>query len=182
MTGDLGGTNCRLQLVRMNKINSEMEIIKAEKFKSTDFSKFIDILKLFISDVPAEAYPVKAAFATPGQVINGELSMQNIKWPPIVIKEIIQELKVVDVVIINDCVAIGHGILALGHQDVYNINKEAEGTPNQLKSVIIPGTGVGESLLVPNEEGQYRVWPNEGSHSTFGPVTTLQSEYLEYYK
>ena len=183
LTGDLGGTNCRLQLVRINKDSPDMQFIKEEKYKSTDFPRFIDILKLFLSDILEENYPKKAVFGTPGQVINGSLSMQNIKqWPPIVVKDLIEELKVENVIILNDCVAIGHGILALGPDDIYNINKEAKGEEGKIKAVIIPGTGVGQTLLVPNDLGVYRVWPNEGSHSTFGPVNTLQSEYLEYYK
>lgn len=38
------------------------------------------------------------------------------------------------------------------------------------KAVLGPGTGLGEAQLFWDEvQGGYRVWPSEGSHSSFAP-------------
>lgn len=80
----------------------------------------------------------------------------------------------------NDFEANAYGTLKLQPTDFVKLN-EAKGIDNKIKSVIGPGTGLGECMLIPTGE-RYYVWPGEGGHSAFSPINELECEFMLYLK
>ena len=57
--------------------------------------------------------------------------------------------------------------------------REAAGESRQVKAVIGPGSGLGMSLLIPdNGSGRWQVLPSEGGHSDLAPGNHLEQEVL----
>jgi glucokinase len=88
------------------------------------------------------------------------------------------ELKLSDVVLMNDLGATGHSIEHLCPEEYCVLNA---GTPEQggTRALLAAGTGLGQSILV-WDGARYRVVPSEGGHSDFAPHTEQQIELLRY--
>jgi glucokinase len=86
--------------------------------------------------------------------------------------------------IINDFVAQGYGCLTLQEHEVREL------TPGSFKMVdpmgpkacVGAGTGLGQCLLTPDEEGRYRCFPSEGGHVEWAPRTDLEVKMWKYLK
>ena len=94
-------------------------------------------------------------------------------WPKSDGFELAKALKFDSFVYINDFTAAGYGVCTLKKSDVTLLGSSSTGAPLQegarsVKVVMGPGTGLGQGILVKNEEdGQYEPYPSEGGHVDF---------------
>jgi glucokinase len=77
----------------------------------------------------------------------------------------------------NDFEAVGHGIASLQPSELETL-QAGEPNPAMPRAVIGAGTGLGQAILVPENDG-WRVLPTEGGHVDFAPQTTTQQLLLE---
>ncbi|EWM29239.1 glucokinase [Nannochloropsis gaditana] len=88
------------------------------------------------------------------------------------------------VVLINDFVAQGYGLLTVDRTDTKEVHvlQDASPEPGAPIATIGAGTGLGECFLTPGEDGYYVAYPSEGGHAEFPPRTETEFQLLEFLK
>jgi glucokinase len=178
LAGDVGGTKCNLALFSENGGN--LTSVFKQRFASKDFAQF----DLIVREFSLQAAPhlanerVRAAgFGVAGPVIENRVRATNLPWT-VDAAVLASELKLSDVVLMNDLGATGHSIEHLCPEEYCVLNA---GTPEHggTRALLAAGTGLGQSILV-WDGARYRVVPSEGGHSDFAPHTEQQIELLRY--
>ena len=117
-----------------------------------------------------------ACLGVAGPVIKGAVKATNLPW--VVEARSLQEaLGLRKVVLLNDLVAIAHGIPLLRERDCETLNVGRKQKGNA--ALIAAGTGLGMALLFWDGE-QYIPSPSEGGHVEFGPTNALELGLLRY--
>jgi glucokinase len=178
LAGDVGGTKCNLAL--FSEKNGKLTSVFKQRFASKDFAQF----DLIVREFSLQAAPhitrdrVRAAgFGVAGPVINNRVRATNLPWT-VDAATLASELKLPDVVLMNDLGATGHSIEHLAPEEYCILNP---GKPEHggTRALLAAGTGLGQSILV-WDGGRYRVVPSEGGHSDFAPHTEQQIELLRF--
>ena len=178
LAGDVGGTKCNLAL--FSEKDGKLSAVYKQRFASKDFAQF----DLIVREFSRQAAPhlanetVRAAgFGVAGPVINNRVRATNLPWT-VDASILASELKLADVVLMNDLGATGHSIEHLTPEEYCVLNPgqpEYGGT----RALLAAGTGLGQSILV-WDGARYRVVPSEGGHSDFAPHTEQQIELLRF--
>jgi glucokinase len=180
LAGDVGGTKCNLAL--FSEKDGKLTSVFKQRFASKEFAQFGRIVKEFSRQAApylAGERIEAAGFGVAGPVIRNRVRATNLPWV-VDTENLVDELKVRQVVVLNDLGATGHSIEHLPAEDfcVLNVGKFE---PGGTKALIAAGTGLGQAILVWNEnENRYKVVPSEGGHSDFAPHTELQIELLRF--
>ena len=178
LAGDVGGTKCNLAL--FSEENGKLTAVFQQRFASKEFAQFDRIVKEFSRQAAphmAGDRIVAAGFGVAGPVINNRVRATNLPWT-VDTENLIDVLKVKQVVVLNDLGATGHSIEHLPNEDFCVLNP---GTvePGGTKALLAAGTGLGQAILVWNG-ARYQVVPSEGGHSDFAPHTEQQIELLRF--
>lgn len=183
ISGDIGGTNCRLQLIRCKPSNNlenplDETVISEEVFQSQKYSSIITIIRNFLEANKTQGSDVLACcLAVAGPVRGNKCQLTNVNWL-VDGEEIQRTLHIGRVSVINDFVAVGYGLLALDRKDVHVINDIAP-QPGAPKACLGAGTGLGECFLTHNGH-EYDVWPSEGGHTDFAPRDEIEFKVMEH--
>lgn len=118
-----------------------------------------------------------AVIGVPGPLVDGAARATNLPWV-IDAAGLQAALGFSGVTLLNDVEALGHAIEGLQADDLLMIH-EGRRHPDFPAALIAPGTGLGEAFLTP-EGDAYRVWPSEGGHADFAPVTALELRLLAH--
>jgi glucokinase len=178
LAGDVGGTKCNLAL--FSEKDGKLTAVYKQRFASKDFAQFDLIVREFSRQAAPHLANEKvraAGFGVAGPVINNRVRATNLPWT--VDATILgNELKLADVVLMNDLGATGHSIEHLTPEEycVLNPGKPEHGGT---RALLAAGTGLGQSILV-WDGARYRVVPSEGGHSDFAPHTEQQIELLRF--
>jgi glucokinase len=178
LAGDVGGTKCNLALFSEEK--GKLTAVFQQRFASKEFAQFDRIVKEFSRQAAphlAGARIVAAGFGVAGPLINNRVRATNLPWT-VDTENLIDVLKIKNVVLLNDLGATGHSIEHLPKEDFCILNPgkiEFGGT----KALLAAGTGLGQAILVWNG-ARYQVVPSEGGHSDFAPHTEQQIELLRF--
>eukprot|EP00828_Plagiopyla_frontata_P022559 TRINITY_DN2915_c0_g1_i1.p1 TRINITY_DN2915_c0_g1~~TRINITY_DN2915_c0_g1_i1.p1 ORF type:complete len:354 (+),score=64.11 TRINITY_DN2915_c0_g1_i1:239-1300(+) len=182
LIGDLGGCNTRLQLIKLSVQTVEPETLKLIKYENINYKSFKDIVIEFLKGV--ENLPIIGTIgcAGPIQPDNSVTLSRAEHWQKICGADFLNDpqFKFKKFKLLNDFEANAYGTLKLQPSDFVKLN-EAKGIDNKIKSVIGPGTGLGECMLIPAGD-RYYVWPGEGGHSAFSPINELECELMLYLK
>lgn len=178
LAGDVGGTKCNLALFSEN--GGKLSAIFKQRFASKGFAQFDLIVREFARQAAPHLKKDKvraAGFGVAGPVINNRVRATNLPWT-VDAATLASELKVADVVLMNDLGATGHSVEHLAPEEfcVLNPGKAEQGGT---RALIAAGTGLGQSFLV-WDGARYRVAPSEGGHSDFAPHTEQQIELLRF--
>ena len=178
LAGDVGGTKCNLAL--FSEENGKLTAVFQQRFASKEFAQFDRIVKEFSRQAApymAGDRIIAAGFGVAGPVINNRVRATNLPWT-VDTENLIDVLKVKQVVVLNDLGATGHSIEHLPKEDFCVLNP---GTvePGGTKALLAAGTGLGQAILVWNG-ARYQVVPSEGGHSDFAPHTEQQIELLRF--
>ena len=184
---DIGGTNVRLQLVKMSgDKNSKPEELDQTKLSPADYPSLVELLKEYLEKIPKDNYPVFAVFGIPGPVKNNEvLHMANIPhWPKFNGDELAKMFNIKKFVLLNDFTCNGYGVqtdLKLGED--YIIINDAKPQEDGPKLIVGPGTGLGMGYLVKDQESEfYSIGASEGGHQDFTAKTKETFALREYFK
>jgi glucokinase len=157
LAGDVGGTNTRLLVARCG--DSGPAVLREKVYSSQRYSDLATIIGEFSAE--AEDRPVAACIGVAGPVTAGEgtqtASVTNLPWK-------------------LDFEAIGHGIPALGADDLLTL-QQGQALAGAPCAVLGAGTGLGQALLIGHEPG-YEVLPTEGGHADFAPQDDEQISLL----
>jgi glucokinase len=178
LAGDVGGTKCNLALFSEN--GGKLTSVFNQRFASKEFARFDLIVKEFsrlATNHIGNSRITAAGFGVAGPVINNQVRATNLPWI-VDSDQLRKELKVEQIVLLNDLGATGHSLEHLPPEDFCVLNPgkpEFGGT----RALLAAGTGLGQSILVWND-GRYRVVPSEGGHADFAPHTEQQIELLRF--
>ena len=178
LAGDVGGTKCNLAL--FSERDGKLTPVFKQRFASKDFAQFDLIVREFSRQAGPHLANEKvraAGFGVAGPVINNRVRATNLPWT-VDATILASELKLADVVLMNDLGATGHSIEHLTPEEYCVLNPgkpEYGGT----RALLAAGTGLGQSILV-WDGARYRVVPSEGGHSDFAPHTEQQIELLRF--
>jgi glucokinase len=101
--------------------------------------------------------------------------MTNLPWR-FSIEEVRRALGLDALIVVNDFVAIAHGVPYLPAADLIKIGGE-QPVPLEQKALIGPGTGLGTSGLVPSKD-DWIIIEAEGGHVTMAPANDRESAIL----
>jgi glucokinase len=179
IAGDIGGTNSRLVFAENNA--STVRVLVEKHYPSAEFNDFVEVLKLFLSEHDI-SLPVDAAcFAIAGPVESSAVSVTNLPWV-IHQTQLSDLLQTIQVALINDFVAVAHGISELDESDILIIQQgltdEKKATKSDL-AVVGAGTGFGVAHLVWQQD-HYKPYSSEAGHVGFAPENSLQTELLAW--
>ena len=176
LSGDVGGTNSRLQLTHYEK--NLAQVISRKSFKNHEFKNFKAIIEHFLKSCETNACDIASiCLAVAGPIVNQSVRFTNLPWfiDATILKD---ELGIQHIELINDFQAIGHGINQLSEEDIATLQK-GEYKPTGPRAIIGPGTGLGVGLTFWNGQ-HYEVIPTEGGHVDFSPTSHTQMELLQY--
>lgn len=178
LAGDIGGTKTLLRLVRPESPDTSAF---EQRYQSADYDNLgaigCEFLNAARSQLSAELEVPAACLAIAGAVVDRGSYLPNLDWH-ITADELQQQLQIPQIDLINDFVAIGHGISLLRSTDLH-ILQTGKHQPQAPIAVIGAGTGLGQCFLI--HDGQdYRVIATEGGHTDFAARSRQEFEFVEY--
>lgn len=170
---DVGGTHTRLAVCNGPNGNIFPQGIKI--YESRVYPGIDKIIQNYRSSLGI--LPKAVVIGVAGPVTEDSAGATNLTWT-INAKKLKTALGFSEVRIINDVEALGYAIEVLGKNDIEIIHsgKRCLRSPAAL---IAPGTGLGESFLVPSENG-FQVFPSEGGHADFAPTNAMEIGLLDF--
>jgi glucokinase len=173
LAGDVGGTNARLAMVELD--GHTARIVRQSRYRSGDYPGLSPIVLRFCEEVGS--LPDRACFGIACPVAGDDCTAPNLPWT-INARRLAAEIGVPRSAIINDFVAVGHGIDLLGPADLATL-QEGSPTPQGPIALIGAGTGLGQGFLL-WEGDRYQVLPSEGGHGDFAPRGRAQTGLLHF--
>ena len=178
LAGDIGGTNTRLAFAKINE--SDRHFLAEKSYPSADYNGLIQIINVFLSENNIRTPVDAACFAVAGPVKSGVASVTNLPWV-ISEQQLCDTLQTRCVTLINDFVAVSHGISELEDSDLLVLQQGlTKNRPlNPDAAVIGAGTGLGVSHLVWLND-HYQPYASETGHTGFAPENHQQCELLTW--
>ena len=174
LAGDIGGTRARLTLLA-----PDGRVTRREVFESRTFSSLEAVLRTFLGK-PAPRVTA-AGFGVAGPVVHGRCVATNLPWV-IDARVLERKLAIKKVTLLNDLVALSLGTLSVTRSKLRPLG--GAGAPKKKGAniaVIAAGTGLGEAMLVWDEEGDRFVpSPTEGGHTDFAPSNDMEADLLVF--
>ena len=165
LVADIGGTNARFAIM-----DPGGHTVRAETLQVADYPSFDEALDAFLAGGPIR--PARAGFAVAGPVTGGRADFTNSPWT---IDQ--QALKsgrgFVSCLVLNDYRALSTYALSPPQDDLVEIKP---GRPLAASPVLVlgPGTGLGQSLAVPDGDRAVTV-PTEGGHVLLPAATAEEA-------
>jgi glucokinase len=180
LVGDVGGTNARLARARFLADGGVELSAIARKPVASATQKGFASLEAALADwvTSAEApIPRHAVFALAGITGADEVRFTNSDWV-VSASGLKARFGFDSVLLVNDFAAQARAVPALGPDDVEVLHPgvSVAGAP---VVVLGPGTGLGQSILVPDGHGGWIVLPTEAGHQAFAPLDARERAILE---
>lgn len=184
LAGDVGGTNTNLAIVAQkgNAFSVILEVI----FPSSEINGLIDPLKKVLEiarEKRSDLTPSRCCISAAGAVINNSCNLTNCTWS--IDGNEIEKTLGIKTLLINDFLAVSYGLLTFDIDNEKQIVKlvHTDGSIPQKQmatiAVIGPGTGLGVSFLVYNNEN-YIPASSEGGHVAFAPIDDESYAFCKY--
>ena len=183
LAGDTGGTKTILMLAEADNQTAlpHLTSLYEQRFVSAEFPDLVPMVRRFLAAAEAQLgytpSPQTACFSIAGPVVNNTCSLTNLSWL-LNGERLKRDLALSQVQLINDFVAVGHGIPGLDPADLLSL-QTGEPQPDAPIAIIGAGTGLGEGFLIRQGE-QYLVFGTEGGHTDFAPRSELEFQLLKY--
>ncbi|KNC53255.1 glucokinase [Thecamonas trahens ATCC 50062] len=191
LAGDIGGTNTRLVLYAVADATSSPqrgqsppgEQVYLSKYANEDHTSFVDVVRKFMAAAEVDPSSVAvAALAVAGPVDDGRAVLSNLESWCFAEDVLETELGIAKVLLANDFLALGYGLLTLGDSDLLTLQDVAP-RPGAPIACVGAGTGLGECFLAAaGPDADYVAFPSEGGHAEFAPRNELELEMLAFLK
>jgi len=200
--GDLGGTNSRLELFRIEDPSSVTAQQLEQVGKATPLFRnsykndkidgdFTQVMHQFLEDSRLPRVELVAGcLAVAGPVANDRVTFTNLSWV-IDSRHLEQEFFMPknSMRLVNDFVANGYGVVTLGASEYEDISPRSgiQATRGAPVACVGAGTGLGETYATcshcddrAGSFARYDAWPSEGGHVGFAPRDSLQRGLLAH--
>lgn len=173
LAGDIGGTKSNFALFEPAGPGRPGAPRGEGTFPTEGFPSFAALLDAYRTKNPGAI--TAAAFGVAGVVAEGRASGTNLPWE-IDAAEAARALGVARVTLMNDLVATGHAVPALGPEDLDTL-QAGRSSPDGNAALIAAGTGLGEAALA-RHAGDWIPIASEGGHADFAPRTDEEIDLL----
>jgi len=173
LAGDIGGTKTNMGLFQMGK--SRPILKQFESFSSRETANLEDIIQQFLKQHPSTV--ACAGFGIAGPVLDGRCKTTNLPWD-VSEDRIKKRFGWPCVSLINDLAATAVAIPLLNNKEFFPLNSARTRKKGNI-ALIAPGTGLGEALLIFQNEG-YAPLSSEGGHADFAPNSDFEVELWKY--
>jgi glucokinase len=170
LLADIGGTNVRFAIQRGLEPAADIMVLATE-----DHGSLYQAALSYLGRVGRPADLTLGAFAIASPITGDLVSMTNLPWQ-FSIEEVRAALGLDTLLVVNDFVAIAHGVPYLTAADLIQVGGD-QPVPLEQKALIGPGTGLGTSGLVPSKD-DWIVLEAEGGHVTMAPANDRESAIL----
>lgn len=172
LSGDIGGTNCRLAITRVEGLRVELE--RLVRYRNEQYPNLESILADFLGeDAACDTCCLAVAGPTDGRTV----SFTNLDWS-VDADALAARFGFARAHLVNDFAAVGWGLNGLT-QDSLAPLQTAEALPGAPRVALGAGTGLGVSLCTWQGD-HYRPLPSEGGHIGFAPVNAEQDRLLGF--
>ena len=175
LVADIGGTNARFALAEQGG-DAGLVVRDAQTFRAEDFETIRDAADAYFESVGEKA--AHACFAVAAPVGGDEITFTNSHWKfrP---TEIEAALSLKQLRLVNDFYALAAGVAFLPDAAFAPV-KPGEADASAPVLVIGPGTGLGQALIVPAENGGQIVVSTEGGHVSFAPRDETEIAVMQF--
>ena len=177
---DLGGTKVLLGIYE-KKNNEPPKLLKKQKYKSSDWDSFYDILDNFLNNQLVDSNSLVACFAIAGAIKNNSAQITNLSWN-ISSAFLKRKYNFLKVELINDFAVQIYGIPNLNETQfkIIHDNKSNLSTKEKdFHTIVGVGTGLGISRgIISNKV--ITVLPSEGGHVEFPSRSKEEWEFKEW--
>jgi len=176
LAADIGGTSTRLIYAEVD--NNKKDILAENIYYSYQYENFNCLFDVFVAENNINEKINKACFAVAGPVKSGEASVTNLPWS-MTEAQLSRSLNIPRVKLINDFIAVAHGVAEIEDKDLVILQQGTECPVNKDAAVVGAGTGLGASHLIWNN-GCFLPKASEAGHAGFAPCNQLQCELLNW--
>lgn len=172
LIADIGGTNARFALVYPGEEPHHPMVLSC-----ADHAGPAEAALAYLNRIAPGRRPQRAAFAIAGPVGGDMVAMTNHVWR-FSIAETGERIGADSLDVVNDFTAVALSVPLLRPEHLVS----AGGGPAVAKTpiaVLGPGTGLGVSALVPQDDG-FSALATEGGHATMAPADERESEVLSW--
>lgn len=155
-------------------------VLLKKEYQNCDYPTFLSVLKKFLEEAKLDKAPNCGCFAVAGPVADNKVRFTNRDSWSIDGDEVAEALGIDRVVLINDFLAVGYGILTLDEEKECIVLQKAPKRGDAPIACIGAGTGLGECFLTPNQDGEYTCFPTEGGHAEFAPRSEVRLSCLSF--
>ena len=173
LVADIGGTNARFALADIQ--TDRISLGEMHAFRAEDYETIRDAADAFLEAVQAK--PEIACFAVAGPITDDIVEFTNSPWVLDIVK-VKKQLKLEHLLAINDFEALAASVRHLQPADITQV-KPGIREPDAPIMVMGPGTGLGQSIIVP-AGGKDIVIATEGGHVAFAPHDGEEIEVLRF--
>lgn len=172
LAGDIGGTNSRLALVRIEGgADGKATVGERSTYPSPAHRGLEEVVARFTEEVGRR--PERACFGVAAPIRNGRAEFANLDWR-VELEGLEGRLGIPDVRLINDFEAVCHGLPLLEAGGVLDL---LDGDPDPRGTVAVLGAGTGFGHAFVTRDG-WRVHSSEAGHVDFASRTPVQDELL----
>ena len=166
LVGDIGGTNARFALAEPGGRPGEAIVLRCD-----DYEDLAAAVRAGLDRLGAQ--PASAALAIAGPVHADRVAMTNLNWT--FSKSALRaELGLRHLAVVNDFEAIAWALPKLAKTELAPLGPPATAAPGLARAVLGPGTGLGQSGLIPGPGGWAAI-AGEGGHIDFAPQNVRQA-------
>lgn len=174
LVADIGGTNARFSLETSPFKHEHIKVLSC-----SDYRNLVEAADAYLHSVGID-HVEYAGLALPTPIVGDEIYMVNNPWKSFSIEKTKKQLKLKNIVFLNDFHALALSIPHLDKQD--DLFQIGGLDPDEAKprGIIGPGTGLGVATLVRHSNGEYLAVPAEGGHTTFAPTNLEEMELWQF--
>jgi glucokinase len=174
LVGDVGGTNVRLAVARIND-DGHVDLSDVMRMPVAQTASLSDAIDAWSAS--GRTLPSTAVFALAGTTGADEVRFTNSNWV-VSASDTHRQFGFKSVTLVNDFAAQARAVPANRPEDFETL---IEGTPLSGAPVVVlgPGTGLGMAILMP-EGDDWRVIPTEAGHQAYGPCSPREREILGF--
>jgi glucokinase len=173
MIADIGGTNARFWAVSPHSVAPLWQ----GHYLVDEHPNFSDVIDQVLIEIKADQdlspWPERACFAVACPTDLDRIVFTNSHWN-FSKMELVAALGESQVSVINDFVAVAHGVASMSDEALLQIGG-GRVRVDRPRVVLGAGTGLGVAGLIPARDG-YVVVESEGGHADYAPVGDLQIE------
>jgi|SRR6185369_5913341 len=166
--GDLGGTKTLLALAERQA--GRLRIVRQQRYASTDYPSFDDLLADFLVGAPPVA---SACFGLAGPTDGRTAQLTYLPWR-LSSTALRRRFGIGRVVLTNDFAAAAHGLALVDPAQIMTLHA-GQPVVHAPRVIVGAGTGLGVAGLVWANR-RYRIISGEGGHLGFSPQTPEQGE------
>jgi glucokinase len=174
LIADIGGTHVRFALVTAGGAPAETMVLRC-----SDYAGPAEAARGYLRAVAPTAAARRAAFAVASPVVGDRVDLTNSPWS-FSIAATRDALGLERFTVVNDFTAVALSIPHLGADDLVRLGGGSGGAAGAPVAALGPGTGLGVSALVPDQDGRWVALATEGGHITMAAADDREAELLAW--